>query len=98
MGLSLPCIPDQSSTLIYEYNVFPPIPFQLGDVFGAFVPRGADSRLRPRCERDRGPLNYYQFTSRDANFSNINELDITSTSQSAVYHPLVTVEICKLIL
>ena len=29
-----------SGSLVYEYTNFPPIPFQAGDILGAFIPRG----------------------------------------------------------
>ena len=33
---------------IYEYDNFPPIPFQAGDILGVFIPPFGESKLRLR--------------------------------------------------
>ena len=84
-------VQEQNNSLIYEYSNFTPIPFETGDVFGAFVPLGDDSRIRLRAENKNGPRNYYIITNTAQ-----HEIIITSDEFSrGIYHPLVTVEICK---
>ena len=92
-------IETQSSNRLYEYEVFPPIPVQAGDVLGAFIPYNERIRLRLLSERDRGPTNYYIETRKNASESPYDTIDIDSTPslESQVYHPLVTVEISELV-
>ena len=80
----------RNASLIYEYTNFPPIPFQAGDILGAFIPRGG---LRLRLEDDRSHLNYYIRTNVDATESPYDSIDLSETDGSATYHPLVSVEI-----
>ena len=82
-----------NTSLIYEYSDFSPIPFQAGDILGAFVPRGGLSKLRLRSERGRGHLNYFIRTNVDATESPYDSIDLSETDSSATYHPLVSVEI-----
>ena len=77
---------------VYEYDNFTSIPFQAGDIFGVFVPRDGDSKLRLRHEHKSGPTNYY--LTGDYAMSLI-DLKQTPTVPSATYHPLVTVEISE---
>ena len=82
-------------SLIYEYSDFSPIPFQAGDILGAFVPRGDLSKLRLRSEGGLGHLNYYIPTSNSATESPYDSIDLSETISKATYHPLVSVEISK---
>ena len=99
-------IETQSSNRIYEYEDFPPIPVQAGDVLGAFIPRNGDNsnraRLRLLSERDYGPTNYYIQTGRDDAVSSYDTIDIdtididsTPSLESEDYQLLVTVEISE---
>ena len=82
---------------IYEYDNFPPIPFQAGDILGVFIPLGPESKFRLRAEEGHGHTNYYIPTS-DSTVSPHDSIDLrqdTPQVLSSVYHPLVTVEIGK---
>ena len=85
----------RNASSIYEYTNFSPIPFQAGDILGAFVPRGGLSKLRLRSERGRGHLNYYISTNVDTTESPYNSIDLFKTVIRATYHPVVSVEISK---
>ena len=83
-------------SLIYGYTDFSPVPFKSGDVLGIFVPRAGNSRLRLRSEADKGPLNYYETTDERASVSPYDEVQLPAISfLSMIYHPLVSLEICK---
>ena len=82
-----------NASLIYEYSDFSPIPFQAGDILGAFVPKG--SKLKLRSEHDRSHLNYFNTTSDDATESPYDSIDLSGPLSTATYHPLVSVEISK---
>ena len=82
-------------SLIYEYTDFSPVPFKSGDVLGIFVPRAGSSILRLRSEADNGPLNYYETTDATASVLPYNEIQPSDLSSSMIYHPLVSLEICK---
>ena len=84
-----------NDSLIYEYTDFSPVPFKSGDVLGIFVPRAGNSRLRLRSEVNNDPLNYYATTERTASVSPYNEIQPSGFSSSMIYHPLVSLEICK---
>ena len=89
-------IETQSDDGVYEYDNFPPIPFQAGDILGVFAPRDEGSKLRLRYERRRGPTNYYLTTDHTAaTMSSIDLQQETPTISSAIYHPLITVEISE---
>ena len=89
-------IETQSDDDVYEYDNFPPIPFQAGDILGVFAPPDVNSKLRLRHERHRGPTNYYLPTDHTAaTMSSIDLRQETPTISSAIYHPLVTVEISE---
>ena len=92
-------IKTESNNRIYEYEDFPPIPVQAGDILGAFIPWNDRARLRLRSERDRGHTNYYRFTNQDVTESPYDTIDIDSTPSltSGVYNLLVTVEISELV-
>ena len=83
---------------MYEYDNFPPIPFQAGDILGVYIPPPYGlSKLRLQSEVGHGPTNY--FIGHD--MSPYETIDLQNTPQisSDVYHPLVTVEIsceCKI--
>ena len=74
-----------NASLIYEYSDFSPIPFQAGDVVGAFVPRGGLSKLKLRSEGSRGHVNYYIRTYDDATESPYDRIEIDSVSLSSVF-------------
>ena len=78
----------RSPNRIYEFNI-PPIPFQAGDILGAFIPQ-TQSKLSLLAENGPGPTNYYIPAT-------VSPHDIIDTQlvTSATYHPLVTVEIGK---
>ena len=84
----------RNESLIYEYSNFTPIPFQAGDVLGAFVPLGNVTKLKLRSEGNRGPLNYYILTN-NAPESPYNNVNLSGTLTSATFHPLISVEISK---
>ena len=84
----------RNENLIYEYSNFTPIPFQAGDVLGAFVPLGNVTKLKLRSEGNRGPLNYYILTN-NAPESPYNNVNLSGTLTSATFHPLISVEISK---
>ena len=85
----------RNASLIYEYSNFPPIPFQAGDILGAFVPQGSLSKLKLRSERGHGHLNYYISTNVDTTESPYESIDLSETVSRATYHPMVSVEISK---
>ena len=84
-----------SSNLIYEYDDFSPIPFQAGDILGAFIPIGPLSKLKLRSEGAHGPLNYYLRTTNSAEESPYDAIDLHESLSTGIYHPLITVEISK---
>ena len=87
-----------SSSNVYEYEDFPPVPVKSGDILGIFLPRDSVSRLRLRSESSGSPTQYYLPTV-GATSSPHDEIDIQDNSvQMAAYHPLVTVEFGKTIL
>ena len=94
-------IETESANGVYEYDNFPPIPFQAGDILGVFVPPVNDSRLTFKSEKERGLTNHYIHTGYNVTMSPYKTIDlhqITPPVLSSVYHPLVTVEIrCELI-
>ena len=78
---------------VYEYPVSP-IPFQAGDILGVFIPRDSRSKIRLRAESGRGPTNYFIPTHNSVTMSPFTNINIhQDTTSSAVYHPLVSVEI-----
>ena len=92
-------IPSVSSNRIYEYDNFSPIPFQAGDILGVFLPRDRDARLRLLSETTNNPTNYYLATANPDSESSFDTIDIQSTQSliSQAYHPLVSVEIGKVV-
>ena len=92
-------IPSVSSNRIYEYDNFSPIPFQAGDILGVFLPRDRDARLRLWSENTDSPTNYYLATVNSDSESPFDTIDIQSTQLliSQAYHPLVSVEIGKVV-
>ena len=85
----------RNASSIYEYSNFSSIPFQAGDILGAFVPQVGLTKLRLRSEGNRGHLNYYINTSEDATESPYDSIDLSGPLSKAIYHPLVSVEISK---
>ena len=82
---------------IFSSSSFSPIPFQAGDILGIFVPCLGSTRLRLRSELSCGPLNYYTVISPStASTSPHTEFQLSGSSSSEVYRPLVSVEICEL--
>ena len=78
---------------VYEYPVSP-IPFRSGDILGVFIPRDARSRIRLRAESGRGPVNYFIPTDNSVTISPFTNINIQqNTVSSAVYRPLVSVEV-----
>ena len=91
-------IETESANGVYEYDNFPPIPFQAGDILGVFVPRKEVSKFRLRSEGGRGPTNYFIETSHDITISPYDTIYLKQEApqiQSEVYHPLITVEISQ---
>ena len=89
-------IETQSDDDVYEYDNFPPIPFQAGDILGVFVPRDENSKLRLRYEWSRGPTNYYLTTDHAAvTMSSIDLQQENLIISVAIYLPLITVEISE---
>ena len=95
---TLIAIETESDDNMYEYDNFPPIPFQAGDILGVYIPPPYGlSMLRLRSEVGHGPINYIIGTGENM----YETIDLQNTPQisSDVYHPLVTVEIsCEFIL
>ena len=91
-------VDSSTESKVYEYNNFPPIPFQVGDILGVFMPRSWDSKLRLRAEEGHGYTNYYIRTADSDTVSPYDSIDLQQDMpqvSSSVYHPLVTVEISK---
>ena len=88
----------RNASLIYEYSDFSPIPFQAGDILGAFVARGDLNKVKFRSEGDHGHLNYYTYTNDDATESPYDSIDLSGPLNTTTYHPLVSVEISKSII
>ena len=86
----------RSSTRIYEYDTFSPIPVLAGDILGVFQPHSGISQLGVWSERDNGPLTYYLPTANNATESPFPLIDVPNML-SLQYHPLVTVEMSKLL-
>ena len=84
-----------NASLIYKYSNFSPIPFQAGDILGAFVPQGGLSKLKLRSEGNRGHLNYYIRTDVSAIESPYDSINLSGIVTRATYHPMVSVEISK---
>ena len=95
---TLIAIETESDDNMYEYDNFPPIPFQAGDILGVYIPPPYGwSKLRLRSEVGHGPINY--FIGRGENVYETIDFQNTPQISSDVYHPLVTVEIsCEYIL
>ena len=91
----------RSSTRIYEYENFSPIPVLAGDILGVFQPHNGISQLGLWSERDNGPLTYYLPTDGTATESPFSFIDLQNMSMSSlssqIYYPLVTVEMSKLL-
>ena len=89
----------QSSTRIYEYDNFSPIPVLAGDVLGVFQPDNDVSQLGLWSEINNGPLTYYLPTNDTATESPYMFIDLQAMGSlsSLIYHPLVTVEMSKLL-
>ena len=88
----------ESDDGVYEYDNFPPIPFQAGDILGVFVPQNDQSKLNLKSEGGRGPTNYFINTSHNVTISPYDTIYLKEEApqiQSEVYHPLITVEISK---
>ena len=91
-------IDTESEDQVYEYDDFAPIPVQVGDILGVFVPHNGDSKLRLQAESEHGPTNYYIRIDNSGTVSPYGSIDLqqdTPQVSSSVYHPLVTVEIGK---
>ena len=89
-------IETENEDWVYEYDNFPPIPFQAGDILGVFIPPDAGSKLRLRAESGYGHTNHYIPTADSDTVSPYDSIDLqqdTPQVSSSVYHPLVTVEI-----
>ena len=89
----------ENSNRIFEYDDFSPIPFQAGDILGVFLPRNRNATLRLLSETTNSPTNYYLNSVNSASESSFDTIDIQSTQSlsSQAYHPLVSVEIGKLL-
>ena len=90
-------IPVENSNHIYEYDDFPPIPFQAGDILGVFVPQTSSSRLVLSSELIERPINYYLTTDDTDSESPYDIIDLQNTQalMSEGYQPAVSVEIGK---
>ena len=89
-------VENENEDKVYEYNNFPPIPFQAGDILGVFLPKDGESKLKLRAEMGHGHTNYYIPTANSDTVSPYDSIDleqVTPQVSSAKYHPLVTVEI-----
>ena len=88
----------QNDDGVYEYDNFPPIPFQAGDILGVFVPRKEQSKFRLSSEGGHGPTNYFIDTSDDVTISTYDTIYLKQEApqiQSEVYYPLITIEISE---
>ena len=84
------------SMRIYEYDTFSPIPVLAGDILGVFQPGNDISQLGVWSERDNGPLTYYLPTDDTATQSPYVYIYLQAMG-SQIYHPLVTVQMSKLL-
>ena len=86
-------IETESDDGVYEYNNFPPIQFQAGDILGVFIPPYWKSTFIPRSEGGHGLTNYIIDTGEHgmSPYESVNLQNISSD----VFHPLVTVEISE---
>ena len=88
----------ENENRVYEYDNFPPIPFQAGDILGVFLPYYGASKLQLKAEGGYGHTNYYILVANDDEVSPYDSIDleqVTLQVSSSVYHPLVTAEISK---
>ena len=91
--------PTENSNRIYEYDNFSPIPFQAGDILGVFLPQLSTASLGLLSETTDSPTNYYLMSAGDTDDStyyDVIDLQSTESLLSQAYHPLVSVEIGKL--
>ena len=81
-----------SPRAVYEFDNFSPIPFQVGDFLGLYLPFSKVITLY--SEDTNSTINYYIDTggSHDPLSSKIN----TTSLASSYYLPMVSVEICEL--
>ena len=88
----------RSSTRIYEYDNFSPIPVLAGDVLGVFQPGNGISQLGVWSEIDSGSLTYYLPTDNMTTESPYVSIDLPAMGSlsSQTYHPLVTVQMSEL--
>ena len=90
--------PTENPNRIYEYDNFSPIPFQAGDILGVFLPQLTTASLGLLSETTDSPTNYYLMSAEDTDDSTYDIIDLQNTESlfSQDYHPLVSVEIGKL--
>ena len=88
-------VSNNTTSGIYEYDDFSPIPFRPGDVVGMFLPRDSLSKLRVRSEDISGHFNYYLPVENSDKVSPFEEMDLEDTEdlKSEEYLPLVSVYI-----
>ena len=93
---TLIAIEAESGDDVYEYDNFSPIPLQAGDILGVLIPPEWLSKLILRSEDGRGPTNYFITTDSDT-MSKQETIHLHSNIYSAVYHPLIAVDISECI-
>ena len=83
------------SAHIYEYDAFPPIPVQAGDILGVFLPSSHNIVLN--AENTDSPTNYYHPVLLFGTSTVYDTFNLSDTSLiSRNYHLMVSVEISKL--
>ena len=81
---------EESSTNIYEFDVFPPILVNPGHILGILLPPESVSKLLLRAEESHQPETFYVSTT-----SVVDMIDLEQNISSSTYRPFVTVEIGK---
>ena len=74
---------------VYEYDNFPPILFQAGDILGVFIPGGQNSKLRLRAERGDSHADYYIPKTGSDTVSPYDSIDLRQVTHKS-YHRCTT--------
>ena len=79
-----------SPPAVYEFDNFSPIPFQVGDILGLFLP--LQQAITPYSEDINSTINYYNSSGDHNTYDTIN----TTLFESSYYHLMVSVEISEM--
>ena len=86
-------LPTRTTTSVYVFSDFQPVPVMAGDVLGIFTPN--NSRLIPLSEKTSSPTNYY-LPSGDSEDSSVDIINVQSNIMVEPYRPLVSAVIGEL--